>query len=267
MNTADILTTLSTNGYTARTLEDTAQIVILGSDHEYIFRDGDYAAGKRTYMAHAKIALAVLTLEFSEPTPHTKTMSDALVKLLAPKDSMLKKHQRPLVRFGDTSTQFIYKGAPAHLLELEVDDGGPAGAQRLFQDGIRFTDAGRFAEASLRCFASNVLIDDAAQWLNDESPLTRGLVDLPAWDRDAISPKVRDLFEKLAATGIVREPQPYIEQRAADYWSHEAVMARQGLRHIPAAPEPAPTPHPDPRVRRAFWRKDARGQADDGRKV
>jgi hypothetical protein len=259
---------LAANGYWPFTahIDGVDRAAIHGAKHDYYFRQPeDFASGQRTYMANAQASIAVLLFDFKEPSAGAMEFSNALVALLAPRDRMLKKFNRPLVRLTTKTTEFIYREHRPWVMPLEIDF-GPS-TRRLFPHGLKVAGATQFAIAELTCAATDVIVDDGT-WLNDRSPSNTPHESLPEWDQEGISTKLQALVDKLAATGIVTECALHLENSAVDFWSPEACLARKALRDaaVPAAPEPEPAPvYQDERLQRAlFWRKGARGRADNG---
>lgn len=205
-NTDSLIETLQANGYmiAVETVEGIEHVRLGGSRHDYHVTD--HATDTRRYFRDAEVSVAVLAFEVDEPSPLATKFMAELLKLVAPADRLLKRHVRPLIRTTATALHAIYR-ADIGNIGLYLD--APAYVGRpLFEHGVAFPDSNEFSGVTLRAHCGPVALDGGA-WLADSTPLNTSRDTLPVWNGDAISTALRELVDRWATAGELREREPY----------------------------------------------------------
>src|SRR5580658_6450271 len=192
--TSNTIEALKANGYPASisNIEGVSNVLVGAYQLDYFVTD--FAKDTRRYFRDPTVSVAVLAFEVSEASPLSTRVTAELLKLLAPADGLLRKHVRPLVRTTATTLHAVYQ---ADKRRVEMLDETPARRQ-LFEHGLAFSDAVRFARASLRATCNGVLLN-AGEWLNGATPLNTPRAELPTWDAVAMALKLREFVDRFIA--------------------------------------------------------------------
>lgn len=211
MTLNSIIESVRANGYMANieAVEGVEHVHVGGSKHEYFYLNpGDYASDTRQYMRDAVVCVAVLQFSVDEASPLSDRFIAELVKLVAPADRLLKKHVRPLVRATPTSLHAVYSTHNDIMGLVYGADYGARAWQQMFEHGLAFSDANRFSTGTLRADCGPVALDGGT-WLADRTPLTVPRAELPPWDGDGISKKLREFVDRFIAAGEMCEREAY----------------------------------------------------------
>jgi hypothetical protein len=247
-----VLEALRENGYLASTVHNNGatRVQVDGSAHHYHVTD--FATDTRQYFRDPTVSVAVLEFEVSDASPLATKFVAELLKLIAPADSLFKKHVRPLVRTTPTTLHAIYQ-ADTRYAGLCYG----AAHRQLFEHGLAFPDSpnrcARVAQLHAHCGGAPL---EGGTWLNGATPLTVKRAELPAWNPEDTSARLRQLVDRLIAAGEVRECEPYSGPRKVydnDTDGHADLYERAGLKIVHTDDDvPAPMEYADERLREAF---------------
>ena len=224
MNLESTIESLRSNGYSASAVrvDDVDRAQIIGARHDFYYQTGDYASGKTTPLRDPVVNLAVLEFHAADESPLVTNFIGELLKIVAPTDRMFKKHSRPLVRTTATSVQAVYR-AESHASVALVEKHWSGALHPLYEYGLIFADEPNTCAraAKFHAICGNVLVD-VGEWLNDRSPLTVKRDDLPLWNQDEITPKLRALVDDFVESGKLRIGAGYLAPPPNPQFTHSA---------------------------------------------
>jgi hypothetical protein len=196
---------LQQNGYLVGERDECLQILAAAPD-EFIYNtSADFRADRKNWLKGAP-SLAVLKFEASHATAMSYGFSEALVALLMPKATVLRKHgPPPLCRKTPKTLEFVYRAEGA----VRMNDPQNIGHQ-MFEHGLAISDAPQYSSASLVADFWNVALD-GGEWVRGASPVTVPRDALPAWDANAVAAQLQTLVNQFAERGEIRVYEPYRE--------------------------------------------------------